>query len=82
MSGGSAHKDLKPTATRVVTVLSCAAAFLSIAASGPGQKPLAGTRTAIQLLASKLERDLSQLSLLAGAGQAWPGVHSNLGGEW
>ena len=46
MSGSSAHKDLKPTATQVVTGLSCAAAFLSIAAIGPGEKPLPGTRTA------------------------------------
>ncbi len=78
MSGGSAHKDLKPTATRVMTALSCAAVLLSIAASGPGQKPLPGTRTAFELLASKSERDLSKLSpLLSGV----PSPLSGLAGE-
>ena len=62
MSGGSAHKDLKPTATRVVTALSCAAVLLSIAASGPGEKPLPGTRTAFELLTKESTRTLTTSS--------------------
>ena len=62
MSSGSTHKDLKPTAARLMTVLSCAAVLLSIAASGPGQKPLPGTRTAFELLDKGLTRTLATSS--------------------
>jgi len=64
MFGGLGHENTRSTATRVVTALSCTAAFMSVATTEPGQKPLAGTRTAFELLASKSERDLSKLAPL------------------
>jgi hypothetical protein len=62
MSGGSAHRDLSLTVTRVITGLSCAAVLLSIAASGPRQQPLPGTRTAFELLAKESTRTLTTSS--------------------
>jgi len=47
MFGGLGHENTRSTATRVVTALSCTAAFMSVATTEPGQKPLAGTRTAL-----------------------------------
>ena len=67
MFGGLGHEKKRSTATRVVTALSCTAAFMSVATSETGQNPLPGTRSAFELLASKSERDLSKLApLLSG----------------
>ncbi len=62
MFGGLGHEKKRSTATRVVTALSCTAAFMSVVTTQPGQKPLPGTRTAFELLASKSERDLKKLA--------------------
>ena len=64
MFGGFGHENNRSTATRVVTALSCTAALVSVVTTQPGQKPLPGTRTAFELLASKLERDHSKLAPL------------------
>lgn len=64
MSDGPARQDHKPTAARVVIALSCSAAFLSITASGPGHKLIPGTRTAVEMLAKRSERDLSKLAAI------------------
>ena len=64
MFGGLGHENRRSTATRVVTALSCAAAFMSVVTTQPGQKPLPGTRTAFELLATKSERDLEKLAPL------------------
>lgn len=45
--------------TQLVIVLPCVAALLSIVASTPERKPLAGTRTAISLLAKGAPRSLT-----------------------
>jgi len=62
MFGGLGQETGRSAAIRVVTVLSCTAAFLSIVTTEPGQKPLPGTRTAFELLASKSEWDLERLA--------------------
>ena len=64
MFGRFVRENKKSTATRVVTAFSCTAAFMSVVTTEPGQKPLPGTRTAFELLASKSERDLSKLAPL------------------
>ena len=64
MFGGLGHENKRSTATRVVTALSCIAAFMSVVTTEPGHKPLPGTRTAVELIASKSERDLSKLAPL------------------
>ena len=64
MFGGLGHEKKRSTATRVVTALSCTAAFMSVVTSETGQKPLPGTLTAFELLASKSERDLKKLAPL------------------
>ncbi len=64
MFGGLGYGKKRSTATRVVTALSCTAAFMSVVTAEPGQKPLPGTRTAFELLASKSERDLKKLAPL------------------
>jgi len=67
MFGGLGHENKRSTATRVVTAFSCTAAFMSVATTQPDQKPLPGTRTAFELLASKSERDLEKLAPLFSA---------------
>ncbi len=64
MFGGLGHENKRSTATRVVTAFSCTAAFMSVVTTQPGQKPLPGTRTAFELLATKSERDLEKLAPL------------------
>jgi hypothetical protein len=60
MSDGSVRKVRRVTATCVVTVLSCAAAYISVLTAEPGHKPLPGTRTAVELLAKGPQRDVSK----------------------
>ena len=62
MSDGSACKVRRLTATCVVTVLSCTAAFISVLIAEPGHRPLPGTRTAVELLAKGFQRDVSKLA--------------------
>ena len=62
MSDGSVHKVRRLTATCVVTVLSCAAAYISALTAEPGHKPLPGTRTAVELLAKGSQRGVSKLA--------------------
>jgi len=62
MSDGSVRKVRRLTATCVVTVLSCAAAYISALTAEPGHKPLPGTRTAVELLAKGSQRDVSKLA--------------------
>ena len=54
---------------QVVTALSCTAVLLLILA-GPGHQPLPGTRTAVELLASRSERGPSKLAPIRMA-SAW-----------
>ncbi len=62
MSDGSVRKVRRLTATCVVTVLSCAAAYISALTAEPGHKPLPGTRTAVELLAKGSQRDVSKFA--------------------
>jgi len=63
MLGGLEHEK-KRSASRVVTALSCTAAFMSVVTTEPGQQPLPGTRGAFELLASKSEWDQEKLAPL------------------
>ena len=62
MSDGSVRKVRRLTATCVVTVLSCAAAYISALTTEAGHKPLPGTRTAVELLARGSQRDVSKFA--------------------
>jgi len=63
MLGGLEHEK-KRSPARVVTALSCTAAFMSVVTTEPGQQPLPGTRAAFELLASKSEWDQEKLAPL------------------
>jgi hypothetical protein len=65
MLGGLKHEKKRSTA-RVATALSCTSAFMSVVTTEPGQQPLPGTRTAIELLASKSEWDRRHFHLTVG----------------
>jgi hypothetical protein len=62
MSDGSVRKVRRFTATCVVTVLSCAAAYIAVLTAEPGHKLLPGTRTAVELLAKGSQRDVSKFA--------------------
>lgn len=62
MSGRVERENKKSIATRVLTALSCIAAFVSIVRTEPGHKPLPGIRTAVELLAKGSERDPSKFA--------------------
>ena len=62
MSDGPVRKVRRVTATCVVTVLSCTAAYISVLTAEPGHKPLPGTRTAVELLAKGSQRYVSKLA--------------------